>query len=69
MQCPMKLYTKPIAIACSEAPEGRVRWTMDLLTEAVNKQIGVSIGRTAIYKVLLRNNIKPWLKKNESVLR
>lgn len=53
-----------IAIACSGAPSGRVRWTMDLLTEAVNKQIGVSIGRTAVYKILLRNNIKPWLKKN-----
>jgi len=52
-----------IAIACSEAPEGRVRWTMDLLTEAVNRKIGVSIGRTAVYKILLRNNIKPWRKK------
>ena len=53
-----------IAIACSEAPSGRVRWTMDLLTQGVNKQIGIPIGRTAVYKILLRNNIKPWLKKN-----
>lgn len=52
-----------IAIACSKAPKGYGRWTMDLLTEEVNKKLDISIGRTAIYKVLLRNNTKPWLKK------
>jgi transposase len=52
-----------IAIACSEAPKGYVRWTMDLLTEEVHKRMGVTIGRTAIWKVLLRNDIKPWQKK------
>src|SRR3989337_1667975 len=52
-----------IAIACSHAPKGYSRWTMDLLTEEVKQQLRVSIGRTAIYKVLLRNDTKPWLKK------
>lgn len=53
-----------IAIACTKAPKGYVRWTLDLLTEKINTQMGISIGRTAIWKVLLRNNTKPWLKKN-----
>ena len=53
-----------VAIACTDAPKGYVRWTMDLLTEAVNKKMGVVIGRTAVWKVFLRNNTKPWLKKN-----
>lgn len=53
-----------VAIACTDAPKGYVRWTMDLLTEEVNKKLAVSIGRTAVYKILLRNDTKPWLKKN-----
>lgn len=52
------------AIACSKAPKGYVRWTLDLLTEKVKNKLGISIGRTAIWKVLLRNDTKPWLKKN-----
>ena len=52
------------AIACSKAPKGYTRWTLDLLTEEVKSKLNVSIGRTAIWKVLLRSNEKPWLKKN-----
>lgn len=52
------------AIACTKAPKGYKRWTLDLLTEEVKSKLKVSIGRTAIWKVLLRNNQKPWLKKN-----
>lgn len=53
-----------VAIACTKAPKGYARWTLDLLTEEINTRLGVSIGRTAIWKVLLRNDTKPWLKKN-----
>ena len=53
-----------VAIACTDAPKGYVRWTMDLLTEEVNLKIGVDIGRTAVWKVLVRNETKPWIKKN-----
>lgn len=53
-----------VAIACSQAPKGYVRWTVDLLTEEVKTKLKVDIGRTAIWKVLLRNNLKPWRKKN-----
>lgn len=59
-----KQEAEVIVIACTKAPKGYVRWTLDLLTEEVKKKVGVSIGRTAIWKVLLRNDIKPWLKKN-----
>jgi transposase len=52
-----------VAIACSKAPKGYKRWTLDLLTEEVNNR-GIDIGRTAVWKVLLRNKTKPWLKKN-----
>ncbi len=53
-----------VAIACTKAPKGYVRWTMDLLTEEVRKKLKVAIGRTAVWKILLRNDTKPWLKKN-----
>lgn len=53
-----------VAIACTKAPKGYVRWTLDLLTEEVISKLGVSIGRTAIWHVLLRNNLKPHRKKN-----
>lgn len=52
-----------IAIACSTAPKGYSRWTLDLLTEEVNEKVGVKTGRTAIWRVLLRNDAKPWQKK------
>ena|SRR3990167_2361234 len=53
-----------IAMTCTDAPKGYARWTLDLLTEEVNNKLKISIGRTAIWKVLLRNDTKPWLKKN-----
>lgn len=59
-----KQEAEVVAIACTDAPKGHVRWTLDLLTEEVKKKVGISIGRTAIWKVLLRNDTKPWLKKN-----
>lgn len=59
-----KQEAEVIAIACSDAPKGYVRWTLDLLTEKVTNKLGISIGRTAIWHVLLRNNLKPHRKKN-----
>lgn len=58
-----KQEAEVVAIACSKAPKGYSRWTLDLLAGEVNRKLEVSIGRTAIYKVLLRNDTKPWLKK------
>jgi transposase len=55
---------KVVTIACTKAPKGYSRWTMDLLTEEVHSKLNLAISRTAIYKVLLRNDTKPWRKKN-----
>lgn len=59
-----KQEARVVAIACTKAPKGYARWTLDLLTEEVRQSVGVSIGRTAIWKILLRNDTKPWRKKN-----
>ena len=59
-----KQEAEVIAIACTDAPKGYVRWTLDLLADEVKNKLGVFIGRTAIWKILLRNDTKPWLKKN-----
>lgn len=55
---------KVVAIACTTPPDGYAHWTLDLLVEEVKAKLGVSIGRTAIWKVCLRNKIKPWREKN-----
>lgn len=52
-----------VAIACTKAPKGYAHWTMDLLTEEIQNK-GIPIGRTAIWKVLLRQELKPWREKN-----
>ncbi len=55
---------KVVTIACTTPPDGYSRWTLDLLTEEVKEKLGVIIGRTAIWKVCLRNELKPWREKN-----
>jgi putative transposase len=57
-----------IAIACTTPPDGYCRWTLDLLTEKVKEKLAVSIGRSAIWKVCLRNKLKPWREKNVGYL-
>jgi putative transposase len=52
-----------VAIACSMAPKGYAHWTLDLLTKEAQGR-GITIGRTAVWKVLLHSNLKPWRKKN-----
>lgn len=53
-----------IAIACTKAPKGYARWTISLLTEQVCHTLHVSIGRSAIWHVLLRSHTQPWREKN-----
>src|SRR5216683_2274188 len=59
----VKQEAKVVAIACTKVPKGYDHWTMDLLTEEI-QSLGIAIGRTAVWKVLLRNDTKPWRKKN-----
>jgi hypothetical protein len=44
---------KLIAIACSQAPEGRKSWTIKLLTEAlIEKQVVETIDETTVFRTL-----------------
>lgn len=54
-----------VALACTKAPEGCVRWTMRLLAEqAVKDGITDEISPQTVWLMLERQNTKPWLKKN-----
>jgi len=47
-----------IALACSEAPEGRARWTLELLAETLGKKEGLeTINRETIRLMLKKTNV------------
>jgi transposase len=47
-----------IALACSAAPEGRARWSLELLTEKLRQQKGLkSINRETIRLILKKTNV------------
>jgi transposase len=53
-----------VALACSEPPEGRVRWTLELLCrDAVERGIVKSIGKSEVALWLKEHDLKPWRKK------
>ena len=52
-----------VATACSSPPEGRARWTLDLLAGAmVRLTEHESISRDTVRRRLAENEIKPWRK-------
>lgn len=54
-----------VAIACSDSPEGRARWTLELLQERMIKDKKVkTISTVALWHHLKNRGIKPWLEKN-----
>lgn len=47
-----------IALACSDPPEGRARWSLELLTEKLSEQKGLrSINRETIRLMLKKTNV------------
>lgn len=52
------------AIACSQPKDGYCKWTLDLITEEFNKTRGKPVSRNTVWRVMLRNELKPHLKKN-----
>jgi len=53
-----------IAIACSNAPEGRSHWTLELLREETIKRGIVDEISTEPIRILLeRHDLKPWKKR------
>jgi transposase len=65
---PKKLSNKDeafiIATACSEAPDDNDHWTLVLLKKELKRKRGVEISTEPIRKLLLKNKVKPWRKKN-----
>ena len=54
-----------IAMACSDAPEGRVRWTVRLIAEqAIKRKLVPKVGRETIRILLESHDLKPWREKN-----
>jgi len=52
-----------VATACSSAPEGRARWTLELLAGAMVKlTVHDSISRETVRRRLAENDLKPWRK-------
>jgi transposase len=53
-----------IATACTDAPAGRSRWTLELLAGEVARLTGHdSISRETVRRRLSENKLKPWQKK------
>lgn len=59
-----KQQQQVIALACSEPPEGRARWTLLLLCEYAAKQgIVESVSKSEVALWLKEHDLKPWRKK------
>jgi hypothetical protein len=54
-----------IALACSPAPEGHARWTLQLLADTrVERQIMQAVSDTTIYRCLKKTNLNRILKNS-----
>jgi putative transposase len=53
-----------VALACTEPPEGRARWTLELLCQHASKRGFVaSISKSEVSLWLKAHDLKPWRKK------
>ena len=60
-----KVEARIIAIACSDAPEGRDHWTLQMIAdELVRLGVVDSISDTAVMNTLKKTNLSPGRKKN-----
>ncbi len=56
---------KIVALACSDPPAGRSRWTTKLLAaEAVRRGYVAQVGRETVRLILKHHGLKPWREKN-----
>ncbi|MDB9541845.1 IS630 family transposase, partial [Microcystis aeruginosa CS-1036] len=54
-----------IAIACSETPTGRAKWTLQMLADKmVELEYVEKISRETIRKTFKKNELKPWLNQS-----
>lgn len=66
---PIKLSARAearlVALACSNPPEGRGHWTLEMLQERlIRDNVVSSISTVAIWYYLKDRGIKPWREKN-----
>jgi hypothetical protein len=60
-----KESSRIIAMVCTDPPEGRSRWTIELIVEEAKKRKIVSkVGRETIRILLKTHDLKPWREKN-----
>jgi transposase len=59
-----RFEAKVTAVACSTPPEGRARWTLQLLADQL-VELGFieSISHTQVGRILEKNDLKPWQHK------
>ncbi|MBX3656788.1 MAG: IS630 family transposase, partial [Ramlibacter sp.] len=59
-----KAEARLIAEACSKPPDGQAHWTMQLLADRlVELRLVDSVSDETVRRVLKKNKLKPWLKK------
>lgn len=66
---PKKLSEKAqahlVALACSDPPEGRDHWTLELLQQRMIRDRQVeTVSTVCLWHSLTQRGIKPWLEKN-----
>ena len=60
-----KEESRIVALACSAPPQGRAKWTTQLLAEhAVKRGLVPRVGRETVRLVLKHHGLKPWREKN-----
>jgi len=53
-----------VALACTDPPEGRTRWTLELLCEhAIKQGFVTSVSKSEVALWLKEHDMKPWRKK------
>lgn len=53
-----------VAVACSDPPNGRTRWTLALLHQRLKEDRKTSVTIAAIWHRLDQRGLKPWREKN-----
>ena len=54
-----------LAMVCVLPPEGRARWTIQLITEqAVRRKLAPKVGRETIRSLLQKHDLKTWRGKD-----
>lgn len=53
-----------VATACSTPPDGRERWTLEMLQRKLKKDKKKNVSTVAIWHHLNNREIKPWREKN-----